>query len=265
MRPTDDAHLPVVKTTLMVRTIVCGALLLLPALVQADDAAIPEIAAKLDELYSRRDDVKVQEETEKLLADSLKANPQAYPLVWRAARFHIWQAETAPNDSRKKQEAKIAWNFGDQAMKLSPAAPEGNYYAAAGVGIWGEANGVMKSISEGVDGKFNERLDKAIAIDPLVGRGGPYLARARYYYVVPWPMRDLPKSNEFLQKVLEKHPESLRAKLYLADNLLKDGEAKKAKELVDAVLAGDEAYDPPEARRVKSMAKKTKAAVDDAL
>jgi pimeloyl-ACP methyl ester carboxylesterase len=174
-------------------------------------------------------------------------------------------AETAAAEALKKTAAKRAWDFGDKARQLAPNAPEGHYYAAAGVGLFGQAMGVMTAISAGVDGKFNDRLDKAIQIDPAIEGGGPWLARGRYYYEVPFFMRDLKKSATFLGKALERHPENLRARWYMAQTLLKDGQARKAKAEIDFVLSGDESYDPPDARRVKALAAQTAQDIAAAL
>ncbi len=231
-------------------------------------AAAPESDAvyeRLDALYRQRDDAKAIEEADRLIREQLKQRPDDYGLLWRASRHHVWTAETASNASRRKLDARLAWDFGDRARKVDSERVEGQVYAAAGVGVYGDAHGVMKAISEGVAGKLNERLDRAIALDPMFHRGLPLMMRARYLYMVPWPMRDLDESTKLLEKVLKSHPENLRARLYLADTLLADGEPKKAKEQIDAVLEGDERYDPPDARRVKAQAKESKKRIDEAL
>src|SRR5439155_22503584 len=134
----------------------------------AAPALAQDAVAHLDELYLRRDDPKAYEEADKLLTSELKSKPDDYGLLWRAARLHVYAAISAGNDSRKKVEAKTAWDYGDKARKANPAGAEGHYWAAAGVGLFGEAYGVMKAITEGVDGKFRERVDKAIEIDATI-------------------------------------------------------------------------------------------------
>jgi hypothetical protein len=223
------------------------------------------VVAAMDALQQRRDDPEAQQRFDRLISDGLAQAPQSYAITWRAARFECWVAETATADALKKSAAKRAWDLGDKARQLAPNAPEGHYYAAAGVGLFGQAMGVMTAISAGVDGKFNERVDRAIQIDPAIEGGGPWLARGRYYYEVPFFMRDLKKSASFLGKALERHPENLRARWYFAQTLLKDGQAQKAKTEIDRVMAGDEAYDPPDARRVKALAAQTQKDIAEAL
>ncbi|MFL5319809.1 MAG: tetratricopeptide repeat protein, partial [Myxococcaceae bacterium] len=94
---------------------------------------------------------------------------------------------------------------------------------------------------------------------------GPTVAKGRYYYELPWPKRSLSKSADLLQKVIEKHPENMRARLYLAQTQLKDGDAKKAKETLAPVFTGSTAYDPPEAKRVQGLAKGVQKEIDEEL
>jgi len=123
------------------------------------------------------------------------------------------------------------------------------------MGNYSTAVGILKALGEGIESKFNERLDKAISLNDDIDLAGPLLAKGRYFYELPWPKRDLDKSKESLEKALKKHPENLRAWLYLADTQLKDGDAKKAKESIDKALNGSGAYDPPETKRVKALAR----------
>jgi hypothetical protein len=223
------------------------------------------LVSALDALHLRRDEPQALLESHRLASSGLAEFPSSYAIAWRAARLEVWVADSAEADAVKKSAARKAWTLGDAAVKLNPDAAEGHYYAAAGVGLFGQAMGVMTAISEGVAGKFNERLDRAIAIDPAVEGGGPWVARGRYFYEVPFFMRDLKKSAEFLSKAIARHPENLRARLYLAQTLLKDGQAKKARAVIEQVVSGDESYDPPDARRVKKAAAQTEKEIAEAL
>jgi hypothetical protein len=125
--------------------------------------------------------------------------------------------------------------------------------------------GILKALGEGLEGKFVENLDYSIKNNETFDRFGGHTAKGRYHWELPWPKRDLKKSKEELQKSIDKHPEHLRNYLFLAETLLKDGDAKAAKVQVDKVLNGDAAYDPPESRRVKGWAKDVAAQIDKEL
>lgn len=229
-------------------------------------AATPEELSALDAQYKRRGDAAAVKEQEESLKKALAAEPQDYELLWRKARLLQWQADGAgDNPKLKKILGKQAWDVADQAIKAAPERVEGHYYGAAGVGAYSQAVGIMKALGEGLEGKFNERLDKAIKLDAQYERGAPLIAKGRYYFELPWPKRDLKKSAQLYDKVLAAHPGNLRAWTYLAETRLKDGDAKAALEAVDKALAGSTAYDPPEAQRALAEARKLKPTIEAEL
>jgi tetratricopeptide (TPR) repeat protein len=181
------------------------------------------------------------------------------------ARWRQWQAEGAPDAKVKKNLGRQAWELGDRARKLAPERIEGHYYAALGLGSYSQAAGILTALGEGLEGKYNERLDTALKMDPMFDRGGPLLAKGRYYYELPWPKRDLKKSASFFQKVIVQYPGQLRAWLYLAETLLAEGEEEQAHEAILKVTRGSVAYDPAEGQLVQGWAKKVQAAIEKEL
>jgi tetratricopeptide (TPR) repeat protein len=244
------------------RSILLAVLVLvaLPAL-----AATPEELSSWDALYARRGDAAAVKQLDEALTQALKAAPEDYEVLWRAARLRQWQADGATDAKVKKNLGKQTWELGEKARKLAPDRIEGQYYAALGIGAYSQAVGILTALGEGLESKFNERLDAALKIDPMYERGGPLLTKGRYYYELPWPKRDLKKSAALFQKALAKHPESLRAWMYLAETLLADGEEKQAHEAILKVSQGSVGYDPAEGQRVQGLAKKVQAAIEEEL
>jgi tetratricopeptide (TPR) repeat protein len=227
-------------------------------------AATPEELASLDALHKRRAEAAAVKELDAALQKALQATPEDYELLWRRARLLQWQADSATAKA-KMVLGKQTWEVGDHARKVAPERVEGHYYAAVGVGAYAQGLGVLKALGEGIEGKFNERLDQALKLDAQFERGAPLIAKGRYYYELPWPKRDLKKSAALYEKVLAAHPENLRAWTYLAETRLADGDEKQADEAVKKALAGSADYDPPEAQRVLAEAHKVKARVDEEL
>ncbi len=238
-------------------------LLALPALALAAEPA--EYLGNIDELWKSRDAAEAKKGLETAFEAGLKEHPANYDLLWRASRFKWWQADGATDKRLKKQLGKESWALGDRAIKANPKGAEGHYYAAIGMGAYSQAVGIMKAIGEGIEGQFNERLDRSIAIDPTIDLGGPWVAKGRYYYELPWPKRDLEKSAELYNKAIKKFPNHLRAYVFLAEVQLADGEEKAAQGTIAKALGGDVAYDPPEGRRMKSEAKRVSAAIEEEL
>jgi len=232
-------------------------LLAFPALSQEAPSAPPVAVERLspsataeraDALHRRRDDPAVEKEQEALLLRALKDAPEDYGLLWRMARLRHWQADGAKEDAQGRL-GKEAWEWGDKAIRVNPKGVEGQYYAGIGVGAYSTGIGVLRALGEGIEGKYNKRVDTALQLDPLFDRGGPLVAKGRYHFELPWPMRDYGTSAALLRRVLEKHPGRIRAGVYLAETLLADGKASEAKQVLDAALAQPPVGDPPEDRR----------------
>ena len=123
-------------------------------------------------------------------------------------------------------------------MKAKADGAEGKYYVALSIGAYSQSVGILKALSEGLEGQFVENLDYAMKNNEAFDRHGAHTAKGRYYWELPWPKRDLAKSKAELQQSIAQHPEHLRNYLYLAETLLKDGDAKGAKVAIDKVLTG---------------------------
>lgn len=228
-------------------------------------AATPEELAAWDALYERRADAAAVKQLDEALKKALEATPGDYEVLWRAARVRNWQADGATDAQVKKSLGKQTWELADRARKAAPDRVEGQYFAALGIGAYSQAVGILTALGEGLESKYNERLDAALKLDPMYERGGPLLAKGRYYYELPWPKRSLKKSAEHYQKAIAKHPEALRAWLYLSETLLADGEEKKAQEALLKVTQGSVGYDLAEGQRVQGWSKKVQAAIEEEL
>ncbi|MBZ4400020.1 tetratricopeptide repeat protein [Myxococcus sp. AS-1-15] len=228
-------------------------------------AAEPELLARLDALHERRGEAEGGKALEAELKAALSVTPDDFELVWRQARQLQWQADGAASEKLKKVLGRQTWDVAEKAVKLAPNRVEGHYFAAAGIGAYSQAVGVMKALGEGLEGKFNERLDAAIKLDSGFYGAAPLLAKGRYYYELPWPKRDLKKSAEYYEKAIQQHPEMLRAYYFLAETLLRDDKAKEARNAIQKVKQGSVVYDPPEGRRIQEWAKKVEADIEEEL
>jgi len=247
----------------MTRTLPAGlfaVLALLPAAALADG---PDLA-KIDELFLKRADPAAAKEEDAVLAQALKAAPDDPQVLWRQARWNVWKADVLTGDA-KKDVGKATWDLGDKIAKLDPKMVEGPFYGALGVGQYSEGAGIVNALMQGLESKFNDRLDKAIQMNASFDHGGPMLAKGRYYFSLPWPKRDLAKSAEWYNRCIAKAPESARCHLYLAETLLDDGKAKDAKVQLDAAMSASDAYDPPEVARVRVLAKKLQPKIEEKL
>jgi hypothetical protein len=245
------------------RRILLWGTVLLPVLAFADelDALVQELDALNNERWIPASIQKLESRTN----EALKAHTSDARVLWRAARLKAWQCEGGTDSSKKAALGKEAADLGERAVKANPSLVEAHYFTATGLGCYSQSVGVLRALTEGLEGRFNERIDTAIKLDPSYQFAGPLTVKGRYFFELPWPKRDLGRSAEFLQKAIKTEPASLRARYYLAETQLKDGDPKKAKETLTRVFEGDESYDVAEARRIKAWAVQLSKAIEEEL
>lgn len=261
-------------------------LLLLPALAGAQGTPVPGTASpppaapapaaqaapapaspaqQFDALWPRRDDPKVAKQLQQIVNQAKAQTPNDYGMLWRAAHLIQWQADGLDSDEYKKAMGKQCWGLADQAVAQDANRVEGQYMAAACIGAYSEGTGIVTALSQGLEGKFNGHLDKAISLNPRFLDCAPLIAKGRYFFKLPWPKRDLDKAAAEYQKAIAACPGALRAYLWLAETQLDQDHAQQAKATVQKAKSGAIGYDPPEGRRVKAWAKKLEAKIDEEL
>jgi len=217
-------------------------------------AAVDGDPASLTALFHRRDEAAAVAALEAALEEGLKARPDDFELLWRKAQLRWNQADRVKGKERERL-GKEVWQLGERAAKLKPSRVEGHYWAAVGVGAYSQGVGLLAALTQGLEGRFNGFLDKAIQLDPNYLGAAPLTAKGRAHFELPWPKRNLDASAELLRQATAKDPGNLRAWLYLAETELERGRPQEADAALARALQGSVAYDPPEARHVKGLAR----------
>jgi hypothetical protein len=221
----------------------------------ADNEPLPALLARMDALDRRRDDRTAWAEEQKLAAAALARAPGDYGVLWRAARVYFWLSDDASvgSDQRSKW-GKQGWDLAEQAIKVNPGDVAGHYFAAVCMGNYALGLGIMRALSQGLEGKFKERLKRAEELDGRYQQGGIPTAWGRFYDKLPWPKRDRKKAQQYEREAMKINPASLRARVFLASSLLEDDNPKEARALLDEVAAAPVGrYDAPEEQRSKNM------------
>lgn len=225
----------------------------------ANDPSV--VAKELDATFMRRTHDGSVQELDKATEAAVQQAPDSYDVLWRAARNKFWMADSSPEADKKRKYGKEGWDFAERAIAIDGSKAEGYYYAAINIAAYGEGVGVWQALRQGVEGKFTQRIDKAMELNAHAERSGPLVAKGRYFHSMPWPKRDLGRAKKLYKKAVERNPENLRAWYYLAQTQLKDGEAKEANETMKKVMGGAIDYDPAEGKRIQSWAKRTQDAI----
>jgi len=225
------------------------------AAVNPSSAPIPALLTRVDDLYRRRDDKVAWHEEQRLVQALIARAPNDYGVLWRAARFYFWASDD-PGTSKEQRSrwGKDGWDFAEKAITVNPNDVAGYYWAALCMGNYALGLGVMKALSQGMEGKFRERLAHSQTLNAGYELGAAETAWGRFYDKLPWPKRDKKKAEEHLRKAIEMNPYALRARVFLASLYLDTDRAGEAKKLLDEVAATQVGrYDAPEDRRAQAL------------
>jgi len=240
------------------------ALALLIAALEAAPAAAAEpqepvegLLPLADALYARRDEPGAQEELSKLLARAAERAPGDYQVLWRRAQLQFWISDDPLLPAEEKSKlGRACWDLADEATRAEPGKVEGWFYAAGCMGNYALGIGVLRALTQGIEGKFKERLARAEALDRAFQSGAIPTAWGRFHYELPWPKYDGARSEQRLRDALSMNPGNVRALVYLAELFRKEGKAEEARRLLESAGARPPgAYDAPEERRWQARAR----------
>jgi tetratricopeptide (TPR) repeat protein len=210
-----------------------------PEAARAADESIDVLVNRMDALWARRDAHGTCANIVALGTLALAVDPHSYPVEWRMARAYFWVAYTQPSRVSKKALAAKAIEWAERARIEQPDRVEGHYFYAVALGEYASTIGIMQAVVDGVAGKVETAAKRAYAIDRDFSHGAPGTVLGRFYFLLPWPKRDLDKSRAYLEEVVARHPRALLARDYLADTYYEVGERAKAREQLAIVLASD--------------------------
>jgi hypothetical protein len=219
-------------------------------------APLPTLLTRVDDLHRRRDDKAAWHEEQRLIQTLIARAPNEFGVLWRAARFYFWASDD-PGVAKEQRSrwGKDGWDFAERAIVVNPNDVAGYYWAALCMGNYALGLGVVKALSQGMEGKFRDRLSRAQALNASYELGAAEVAWGRFFDKLPWPKRDRKKAEEHLKKAIEMNPSALRPRVYLASSYLDGDRAIEAKHLLDEVAAAVPGrYDAPEERRAQALA-----------
>lgn len=159
-----------------------------------------------------------------LYESAAKEGADEYEIAWKTASAYFWAGENVTDAKKLEKLGEKCLASAEKAAKLKPDRVEGNYYTAVCWGTYSHGISIPSAIVKGVEGKFKGAAGKAEKIDPAFENGAPLNAFGRFYFELPWPKRDLAKSQKYLERNITQSPCNLRTRWYYAETVLKRGE-----------------------------------------
>lgn len=205
-----------------------------------------------------------------LYEEARKLGADEFEVEWRIASAYFWAGEHTRDDKKLAAWGTKGVEHASKAAKLKPDRVEGHYYTAVCWGTYSHGVSILSALRQGVEKKFTTAIMKAKEIDATFEDGAPLNALGRFYFELPWPKRDLEKSEKYLRKNLDAVPCNLRTHVYYAETVLakgdkiggKDAEAV-AKEHLQAAIEGTHcASNPGDGDLAKKWAKKQLAELE---
>jgi tetratricopeptide (TPR) repeat protein len=188
-----------------------------------------------DALYVERGDLAKAKEALAKYQAALAAGEDAYGTNWRLARVEYWIGDHTADKTAKKQIFQQGIDYAKKAIELAPNKVEGHFWLGVCYGVYGEAKGVLKSLS--LVKPIKEEMRRVLEIEPAYDKGGADRILGRVFHEVPGIFGgNEKKSLEHLLKAVEYGPRVGLNLLYLADTYIDLDQIDKARQTLEYIL-----------------------------
>jgi tetratricopeptide (TPR) repeat protein len=209
------------------------ALAALPALAQTPSSS--PLVQQGDDLYTQRADLAKAKEAQAKYEAALAAKEDDYGASWRLARILYWIGDHTPANDAKKQLFQQGIDHAKKAVELGPDRADGHFWLGVCYGVYGEAKGVLKSLS--LVKPIKAEMRRVLEIDPAYDRGGADRVLGRVYHQLPGFAGGSEKlSLQHLQKAVEYGPHVGLNLLYLSDTYVSLDRVEDARKALETIL-----------------------------
>jgi len=214
------------------------------------------LIAQGDELYAQRVDLAKAKEALAKYQEALLKGENNYEAYWKMARIEYWIGDHAPDSKEKKSVFQMAIYHGKKAVALEPEKPDGHYWLGVNYGKYGEAKGVLKSLS--LVKPIKAEMNKVVELDRAYEAGGADRVLGRVYYKLPgFAGGSNKKSLEHLLKSKEYGPNDATTRMFLAETYLDLDKVEEARQELEYLIGMTSApEDEAETQEFQAQAKK---------
>lgn len=188
-----------------------------------------------------------------LYLNAVKAFPDSFEANWKIARacryysYEHFKLQIEGWEEISKKYSKIGMGYAQKAMELESNKPDGYYYYAVCVASYADAVSILTALTEGLKAKTQSSFEKVYQMDKTYDDGGAMLSLGRFWYVLPWPLRDKDLSLKYFEEYkatsyFGKKEEGLLFISELYIDLDKDKYKNEVKKLLEPLLTSDKKY-----------------------
>jgi len=198
----------------------------------------PAPLARAVAAYEARADAAQAKAAVDLFGEAAKADPASYEARWRGAAAAYYYG-TFPREDAPDRERMAIFQGGidlaREAVALHPTGVEAHFWLGVLYGVYGEAKGIMKSLS--LVPEIKQEMQLSLAADPAFEGWGADRVLGRMYFKLPFfKGGDNGKSIEHLERSLAGAPSNALTRVYLAATYRSEGMKEKAREQCRHVL-----------------------------
>jgi tetratricopeptide (TPR) repeat protein len=191
-----------------------------------------------DDLYAARNDAKNLLKAIDKYKAALEIDAKNYEASWKISRAYYSYGSKLSEDDKdaRKQTFEKGKHWSRIAMKFDNNRVEGHFWYGVNLGSWGEANGVMKSLS--IRHELEDEMLKAAKFDETYEGAGAYRVLGRLKFRLPGMFGgDNDLSIEYLRKAIKIAPTNTMNYVFLAETLMDEDEYTEAKTLLEKVIS----------------------------
>ncbi len=131
--------------------------------------------------------------------------------------------------SKMRYWGERGWKISKQMIRRWPKSSEGYTWAAIHVGLIAQGSSHASVFFRGLHIQIENMAKASVRINPVAHGGIGHRILGRYYYMLPWPMRNLKKSLKHLRTSYILSSYDANTQLFYADTLWAKGQKRKAK------------------------------------
>ena len=198
-------------------------------------APLGPLTSESDALYAERAALAKAKEARAKLIAALDAGEDAFEANWRLARVSYWIGDHTGAADLKKKTFLEGIEYAKKAIAIDPKRPDGHFWLGVCYGVYGEAKGVLKSLS--LVKPIKAEMRRVLEIDPAYDRGGADRVLGRVYHQLPGFAGGSEKlSLQHLEKAVEYGPRVGLNLIYLADTYLSLDRVEDARKALETIL-----------------------------